>query len=376
MALENTHDKVQDYYGKTLQNKDDLATNACTLASMRMPKHVRQALGQVHPKVVEKFYGCGIVIPPLLEDTSVLDLGSGSGQDCFVLSKLVGEKGHVTGIDMTQEQLDVANSYIDFHTQTFGYSKPNTNYVHGYIEKLTEAGIQENTYDIIISNCVINLSPDKKAVIQEAHKVLKEGGELYFSDIYTDHQLAPEIRQHEVLWGECVSGALDWKELVSIAKEVGFSTPSLVTAEMFEIHKPELRKVLGDAQFVSATYRFFKLPSDISKSQEVSEATYTGGIPYNEEEMLYDINITFKKNQPLIVDAELATSIQASRYGKFYTFSKSTASPVERPVVDPFAYAQEKKLVAACCAPSTEQKSEPEPKQSNGSCQPAKTGCC
>jgi arsenite methyltransferase len=95
----------------------------------------------------------------------VLDLGSGSGRDCFVISKLVGDNGRVVGIDMTDEQLSVANKYIDYHTKKFGLSKPNVEFRKGYIEKLGEAGLEDNTFDVIVSNCVVNLSPDKKSCL-------------------------------------------------------------------------------------------------------------------------------------------------------------------------------------------------------------------
>jgi len=130
---------------------------------------------------------------------------------------------------MTSEQIDVANQYIQYHTDKFGYDKPNVSFVQGYIEKLVEAGLQPNYFDIIVSNCVVNLSPDKKAVLSEGFKVLKPGGELYFSDVYSDTELSDEIRKDNVLWGECISGALHWKTLHSLAKEVGFTKPHLVS---------------------------------------------------------------------------------------------------------------------------------------------------
>lgn len=92
----------------------------------------------------------------------MLDLGSGAGRDCYILSNLVGESGKVVGIDMTDEQLEVANAYKDWHMKQFGYEKSNVEFRKGYIEKLGEAGLTDEMFDVIISNCVVNLSPDKE----------------------------------------------------------------------------------------------------------------------------------------------------------------------------------------------------------------------
>ncbi|XP_065528232.1 arsenite methyltransferase isoform X2 [Lathamus discolor] len=171
---EQIHREVQDYYGQELQKTEDLKTNACITLSKPVPKVVRDALERVHEEVVAKYYGCGLVVPECLASCRILDLGSGSGRDCYLLSQLVGEQGHVTGIDMTKGQVEVAKKHIAYHTEKFGYQKPNVEFLQGYMEKLGDAGLADNSYDIVISNCVINLAPDKRAVLQEAYRVLKE----------------------------------------------------------------------------------------------------------------------------------------------------------------------------------------------------------
>ncbi|MGH0117183.1 UNVERIFIED_CONTAM: hypothetical protein FKN15_046104 [Acipenser sinensis] len=240
------HSDVKDYYGKRLQKSEDLQTNACTTSAKPKPAFIRKALKDVHPEVTSRYYGCGLVVPESLENCYILDLGCGSGQDCYMLSQLVGEKGHVTGIDMTEEQLAVARKHIDYHTEKFGFKKPNVDFVQGFMELLGEAGLKDSSYDIIISNCVVNLSPDKAAVLREAYRVLKDGGEMYFSDVYSNQALTKEIREHKVLWGECLGGALWWEDLVRLAQEVGFSPPRLVTASHIAIGNKELGSIVGE----------------------------------------------------------------------------------------------------------------------------------
>jgi arsenite methyltransferase len=112
--------------------------------------------------VVSKFYGCGTPLPTSIEGLDVLDLGCGSGRDCYAASVLVGAEGSVTGIDMTAEQLATAREHQDELAATLGYS--NMRFVEGMIEFIGEAGVAAESMDLVISNCVVNLSPDKEAV--------------------------------------------------------------------------------------------------------------------------------------------------------------------------------------------------------------------
>ncbi|KTF83818.1 hypothetical protein cypCar_00027044 [Cyprinus carpio] len=141
----------KNYYGSWLETSDDLQTNAaCVMPSRPLLKSACEALKQVHPDVCKRYFGCGLVIPEKLEGCTVLDLGSGSGRDCYVLSKLVGERGRVIGLDMTDEMIVASQKYVQYHQEQFGYSKPNTVFVKGYMEKLNDAGIQNNSLDVVV----------------------------------------------------------------------------------------------------------------------------------------------------------------------------------------------------------------------------------
>ncbi|KFV44141.1 Arsenite methyltransferase, partial [Tyto alba] len=322
----------QDYYGKELQKSEDLKTSACVTSARTLPKVVREALERVHEEVVARqvlgYYGCGLVIPECLTACRILDLGSGSGRDCYVLSQLVGERGHVTGIDMTEGQVEVAKKHIAYHMGKFGYRKPNVEFLQGYIEKLGDAGLADESYDIVISNCVINLTPDKRTVLQEAFRVLKHGGEMYFSDIYASQRLNETVRKHRVLWGECLAGALYWGDLYSIAEEVGFSPPCLVTASPITIGDKELEGIVGDCRFVSATFRLFKVPG--SSRAGPGQVIYNGGIVGHERELVFDANFTFKEGEVVDVDAEMAAILRSSRFAEKFLIragGANTAAP-------------------------------------------------
>lgn len=215
--MESKFIDVQEYYGKTLQKSEDLQTNACCTAAAP-PKHIKEALKNVHDEVLARYYGCGLTIPECVEGMDILDLGSGSGRDCYIASQLVGKNGSVTGVDMTTEQLAVANKYKDYHAEKFGYA--NVDFLEGNIEKLDELGLDEEQFDIIISNCVINLVMDKQKVLNDAYRLLKPGGELYFSDVYCDRRIPKHLQEDQVLWGECLSGALYWNDFLRMAKKL------------------------------------------------------------------------------------------------------------------------------------------------------------
>ncbi|XP_068115044.1 arsenite methyltransferase [Hyperolius riggenbachi] len=285
-----TYDDVKDYYGKQLTDTSNLKTS-CATSSTALPKHIRDALSEIHEDISSRYYGCGLTVPECLEKCRILDLGSGSGRDCYMLSKLVGQQGYVVGVDMTDEQLELSRKYINYHTQKFGYEKPNVEFVKGYIENLKAANLEDDAFDVVISNCVINLSPDKKAVLKEAYRVLKYGGEIFFSDMYINKKLSEELKKNKMVWGEGIGGALLSQELFQIAEEIGFSPPRLVTSRYLTINQ-ELREIIGDYKLVSATFRLFKLPKEATKDQNL--VTYKGGITGCETEVHFDANYTLK----------------------------------------------------------------------------------
>jgi ubiquinone/menaquinone biosynthesis C-methylase UbiE len=203
--MEDIKNSVQDYYGKQLQSSSDLKTNACCTA-FDYPQKIKNILAEIHDEVMIKYYGCGLTIPTKLNGLKMIDLGSGSGRDCYLASKLVGQDGYVIGIDMTDEQLKVARDHIDYHTDKFNFTKPNIEFKKGHIEELDQLDIKDDSQDLIISNCVINLSTDKKKVLKDCYSKLKQGGEMYFSDVYVSKRIPDALAKDEIVWGECLGG--------------------------------------------------------------------------------------------------------------------------------------------------------------------------
>ncbi len=319
------HDDVKDYYGKVLQGSDDLQTNACCTPD-DVPDYLRDVLGKIHPEVTEKYYGCGLVAPMALAGASILDLGSGSGRDVYALAGLVGESGKVVGVDMTDEQLSVARRHIDFHAKAFGYGAPNTVFHKGYIERLGELGLADESFDIIVSNCVINLSPDKPAVLREAFRLLKPGGELYFSDVYADRRVPQALLEDPVLYSECLSGALYWNDFLTLAKAAGFADPRLVEDRVLTIENPEIEAKLGGIGFYSATYRLFKLDLEPACEDYGLSVTYKGTMPNGGTEFVLDKGHVFAAGEEVAVCGNSYRMLAESRFAPYFEFSGDFSS--------------------------------------------------
>ncbi|XP_071476794.1 arsenite methyltransferase-like [Diadema antillarum] len=340
--MDSVHDNVKEFYGKTIHSHSELKTDVCELGALtNMDKlSVRQAVGAVHQDIQDKYFGCGLCIPSMVEGAKVADLGCGSGRDCFAISKLVGPEGYVLGIDMTDEQLEIAQKYVAYHTEKFGYQKPNVEFRKGYIENLRDAKVEDSQYDILISNCVINLSPDKPAVIKEAHRVLKDGGEFYFSDMYVNNPLPQCIRERRELWGEGLAGALCWRDLVQYAEEYGFTKPRVVSSKRISVEDKKLAEAIGDITYTAVTYRLFKMPKDAPRSPAV--ATYLGSLSEYEKELRFDRENNFKTDVPVKVEGELAAILRTSRYSKLFKIDGnvegSTAEEAKKCPVDPYQY--------------------------------------
>lgn len=312
--------QVQEYYGKTLQGSDDLQTNACC-TDADLPDYLKPILSKIHDEVMMRYYGCGLIAPDLLQGMRILDLGSGSGRDVYALSALVGESGFVVGVDMTDEQLAVANAHVEYHRDQFGFSEPNVQFLKGYIEKLDELDLPDQSFDIIVSNCVINLSPDKEAVLKQAQRLLKPGGELYFSDVYASRRVPAELVSNPVLYGECLSGALYWNDFVNLAKQCGFADPRLVEDRPLSINNPAVEARIGHIDFFSATYRLFNLEGLEPACEDYGQAViYKGTIPHRPERFLLDKHHLIERGKVFPVCGNTWRMLHDSRFRDHFEF--------------------------------------------------------
>lgn len=342
-------DSVKEYYGKILKSSQDLKTSACCTAEA-MPAHLRAILSDIHDEVKNKFYGCGSPIPHALEGKTVLDLGSGTGRDSFILSKLVGPRGQVIGVDMTDEQISVAQKHIDYHTQKFGYSTPNVKFLKGYIEDLESLGIKSSSIDLVTSNCVINLSPSKERVFSEIFRVLKPGGELYFSDVFASRRIPKELAQDDVFVGECLGGAMYTEDFRRLMGKLGVHDYRLMNRSKIALLNADIENAAGKIDFYSMTVRSFKLSLEDRCEDHGQMAIYRGGIVNCPNLFVLDDHHVFEKGKPMAVCGNTAQMLQGTRYGEYFNvigdmtkhFGLFDCGPVN-------ALTQADSSVGACC---------------------------
>jgi ubiquinone/menaquinone biosynthesis C-methylase UbiE len=309
---------VKNYYGRVLKSNEDLKTSACCTTDS-LPQEIKSIIKNIEPEILDKFYGCGSPIPKLLKDCTVLDLGCGTGRDVYVVSKLVGENGMSIGVDMTDEQLAVARKYKDIQMRRFGYVKCNVDFRKGYIEDLNEAGIASNSIDVVISNCVINLSPDKAQVFKEIFRVLKPGGELYFSDIFTSSRVAEEFHDDALAYGECLGGALYIEDFRRILAGFGCLDYRVISKKKIEIGDAALAQKAGPMEFYSMTLRAFKLNDLEDRCEDYGQvAYYRGTIEGCPNAFILDDHHTFVAGKPLLVCGNTASMVSNTRFGQHF----------------------------------------------------------
>lgn len=314
---DNVHDWVKDYYGKVLQSSSDLKTNAC--CAVAPPSWIRGLLENIHPDVAARFYGCGFPIPEALHGRTVVDLGCGSGRDVYLLAQRVGQTGRVVGVDMTEDQLDVARSTAEWHRERFGYAESNVAFHRGYIEDLSALPLEPESVDVFVSNCVVNLSPRKDLVLAEAHRLLREGGEFYLSDVVVDRRLPEALSRDPLLYSECLGGAWYRHDFEDLARRHGFLDPRVTSVAPITINNRELEARVGSARFFSVTYRLFKLPRLDARCEDYGQlATYRGGIPQHEVLFALDDHHLFEAQRPERVCGNTAAMLEDTRFREHF----------------------------------------------------------
>ena len=312
------HSAIQTYYGSTLSSTEDLRTSACCDSSS-VPDALKPLLSRIHPEVLARYYGCGLVYPPLLKGARVLDLGCGTGRDVYLLAQLVGPDGAVVGVDMTAEQLATAVAHRDYHAELFGFA--NVRFLEGKIEQLAELDLEPGFFDVIVSNCVVNLTTNKQAVLEGVRRLLKPGGEFFFADVYADRRV-PEPLQHDpVLYGECLSGALYWNDFLRISRAAGFPDPRLLSYRRLTITDAQLSAKLGNLSFYSATYRLFNINSLEDACEDHGQAViYEGDIPGHAEAFVLDQHHRIETGRVFPVCGNSFRMLRDTRMAPHFTF--------------------------------------------------------
>ncbi len=238
-VLEKSRLTVREFYGDAAEQPQ------AELCCPTQP--AAEDLAHIPAEVVERFYGCGspVTAAALAAGESMVDLGSGAGIDCFIAARKVGPEGRIYGVDMTDQMLSVARECQPQVARALGYDA--VEFRKGYLEDIP---VEDGAVDVVTSNCVINLSPDKARVFREIWRVLKDHGRLVVADIVSDREVPPKMRADGQLWGECISGALTEEAFLAGVEKAGFYGVSV-------LKKTFWREVEG-CRFHSVTVRGYK----------------------------------------------------------------------------------------------------------------------
>ena len=229
---------VKKRYGEMAKAGESCCSSSCSCSG---GKDIAQIIGyskkdlESIPEASIMGLGCGnpVALASLKKGEIVLDLGSGGGIDVFLAAKKVGAKGKAIGVDMTEEMVDKARG------TAAEYGVKNVEFRLGEIENLP---VEDVSVDVVISNCVINLAPDKEKVFREAYRVLKPNGRMMVSDIVTEGELAEQIRKSLEAWAGCIAGALEKNQYLDAIGRVGFKKVRVVSESSYSI---DVSKELG-----------------------------------------------------------------------------------------------------------------------------------
>ncbi|MCA9499750.1 MAG: methyltransferase domain-containing protein [Nitrospira sp.] len=269
-------------------------------------------LAQFIPEPVLKVsYGCGtpVGLSTVQPGEVVLDIGSGGGIDCFEASRKVGPQGRVIGIDMTDEMLVLARTHAPTVASNLGYPEPNVDFRKGFADAIP---VEDGQVDLIVSNCVINLAPDKGKVFQEMFRVLRPGGRFTISDIVADQPIPNYLIYDRAKWGDCLSGALTIKDYWGGLRNAGFKGLHQVNSIPW--------RVIDGIQFLSVTLAGYKL-AVTSTHPSSAFATLTG--PFSQ--VIDELGTKFTRGNPQQIDERTAALLALPPYQDRFII-------VERPV--------------------------------------------
>ncbi len=287
--------RVREYYGAAAEKPQ---------ADLCCPTRYDTSLTAHIPEdVVARFYGCGspMEIAGITPGERVVDLGSGAGIDVFIAAKLTGPDGRAIGVDMTDAMLAVAEENRPKVASVLGYDVAE--FRKGFLERIP---VDDRSIDLVTSNCVVNLSPDKPRVFEEIWRILKDHGRLVFSDIVSEREVPPHLKVNPELWGECLVGALTEADLLARLERAGFYGLTVLRKTYW--------KDVESHPFFSVTIRGFKYEKRAGCVYQGHRAVYLGpGKAFLDEE-----GHLFPRNEPIEVCTDSVAKLTRTPYADMF----------------------------------------------------------
>lgn len=299
---------VEDFYRNAAGDpREDLCCPVKTPEEREMVSHIPE-------EVLLISYGCGspVLDANITAGKTVVDLGSGGGIDCFIAARLVGSSGSVVGVDMTEEMIEKARGAKEEVSIALGFDV--VDFRVGYLESLP---LDDSSADVIISNCVINLSPDKALVFAEIYRTLKDRGHFSISDVVAHGDVPLGMQKDTELWGECISGALKEEEFISMCREAGFYGVHITSRTPY-------RDVDG-LKFSSIIIHGYKFQGTQQCDYQGHYAIYNGPLALVKD----DDGHEFPTGRPIEVCIDTRQKLSAPPYAGLFSFIDPDGDPIE-----------------------------------------------
>jgi arsenite methyltransferase len=292
---DDTREIVKYFYGNAAEEPQE---NLCCPTA-----YPAEDTDHIPKEVIDRFYGCGspVSIAGIAEGETVVDLGSGAGIDCFIAARKTGADGKVIGVDMTDEMLRVANDSKGAVSENLGYE--NVEFRKGFLEDIP---VESKSVDLITSNCVINLSPDKRRVFSEMWRALKDHGRIVVSDIVSDREMPEHIKNDQKLLGECIAGSLTEHQFLSYLEQSGFYGIDVLSKTYW--------KSIDNINFCSVTVRGYKFEKTSGCVYIGQYAIYKG--PF--KVVIDEEGHVLTRNQPFEICMDTAKKLSRAPYSGMF----------------------------------------------------------
>jgi ubiquinone/menaquinone biosynthesis C-methylase UbiE len=310
------NNELKAYYGKIFAKRNSVG---CGCNVEHLHPDMEDTLKDFAPELLDTPHGSCSPLPQNLEGCTVLDLGCGNGRTAFAASRLVGSKGRVIGVDMREQLLRIAEKHLPAQMKKFGYKKSNTEFLLGYPEDLRALGIADNSIDVVVSNEIINISMDKRAVFSEIFRVLKPGGELCFTTVLADRRLPARLADDSCVLTAGFAGAMYNEDFRRLLRELGCHDYRNISRQSVPLRRPGAADKVGLAGFTYRLVRTFTLPLEDICEDYGQVAVYKGTMPGFPVAFPLDDHHLFIKDKPMLVCGNSGAMVEETRFGRHFT---------------------------------------------------------
>lgn len=312
------NDELKSYYEKVFAES---LRAGCGCVAEHLHPGMDDVLREMPPELLDAPHGSSSPLPPDLEGRVVLDLGCGNGLTAFAAARLAGPTGRVIGVDMREEMIKVAEKFLPGQMEKLGYEQPNVRFMKGFPEDPRSLGIEDNSIDVVVTNEIINISTDKRAIFSGIFRVLKPGGELCFTTVLSDRRLPPRLADDSCVLRAGFARAMYSEDFRRLLREIGCNDYRNISRQPVPLRKPGAADKVGLAGFTYRVVRTFKLPLEDICEDYGQVAVYKGTMPCFPDAFPLDDHHLFIKGKPMLVCGNSGAMVEETRFGRHFVIT-------------------------------------------------------